>query len=441
MPLQKHSMESEDSSWEHPFVNDSYRVDPFRPYNLQSESYTEAEVAKETFQFNAAQKVHQHSFEHYNDQFDLHAFVPYRLELKKAKLFPEFYFHFKRAFSKTSPENTAYCLYDMVTFKSLYVGQEADILHAVSLVEYDFVSKFTRCLDPQLLKKYATWKFTRQIVENDFFCELARYPDNMVVCHRLNYLFWDAHRGDFIPYVEFLMAYEHPPDYIWFQIGTILCAQSHSNSKDRFIEETMIAWKQAKIPLMQQIRGFVSDLSNGALTRAKQTDHFYDKFVKNNIELEHSSRKTTAFLQQKKPAFGNQDQLQVQCSNPIFSPAPPATPPKKQLSYMERYARGQARARDQSLNPSSPSQELQGNQSSSAGTEEAATLFTPPTVSSHVDLDPVSTEYLHNTLRKRKFETSFLGDNEITRPNKLRGDSSSLNGDHSKEENMNWRLY
>ncbi|KAF8002825.1 hypothetical protein HF325_002070 [Metschnikowia pulcherrima] len=231
-------------------------VEPFRMFSFLLKSYVELENSNMQFQFNAAHIVLQQVIE----PFKYSDYVPYRLELDKSNCFPEFYFRFKRAFSRLSDEHKAYCLFDRDKFQSCYIGTENEILSAVLKVESEFKKKFKHCLDPAFEQLYPTLSFDRKCVETEFKEILEKDINYLPRFARLQELSAKAHKGDFLPYMEYLMAYEYPEEMIWSQFVTIYYAHISNDKQTLFLEKKIKHWMSVKTPIQLQMKGFVKDL-------------------------------------------------------------------------------------------------------------------------------------------------------------------------------------
>ncbi|KAM9923148.1 hypothetical protein OXX80_011654 [Metschnikowia pulcherrima] len=194
-------------------------------------------------------------------------YVPYRLELDKSNCFPEFYFQFKRAFSRLSDEHKAYCLFDREKFQSCYIGTENEIISAVLKVESEFKRKFKHCLDPAFEQLYPTLSFDRKCVETEFREILEKDINYLPRFARMQSLSAKAHKGDFLPFMEYLMAYEYPEEMIWSQFVTIYYGQLSSDKQTLFLEKKIKFWMSANTPIQLQMKGFVKDLKAEGIIR------------------------------------------------------------------------------------------------------------------------------------------------------------------------------
>lgn len=76
-------------------------------------------------------------------------------------------------------------------------------------IENDFELNFRQCLDPKVLVYFRNAMFTRDEVESTFQQNLQQYVDDISTAVRMSNLVTEAHKGDIISLVEFLMAYQH----------------------------------------------------------------------------------------------------------------------------------------------------------------------------------------------------------------------------------------
>lgn len=224
--------------------------------DLGTKSYEDEFCPEQSFRFNATPYVQQQT----SEPFEYKDFVPYKLKLKKTGLFPEFYFHFKRAFSLLSTENRAYCSVDLDKFRSSYVGSQQDIESSVIRVENDFDQKFRQCLNPRLLKEFPTWTFTRACVETEFREKLREYKDYTSYPNRMNELMQRARLDDAVELIDLLMAYEHSESSIWQHVLLVFSKFYTSETQKQFFNSKVEFWQNQSGPVSRRVQGFVKEL-------------------------------------------------------------------------------------------------------------------------------------------------------------------------------------
>ncbi|OBA19713.1 hypothetical protein METBIDRAFT_83818 [Metschnikowia bicuspidata var. bicuspidata NRRL YB-4993] len=234
-----------------------YPKESFQLYDFHLKSYLDDLSPDENFQFNA-RPCTQHLLN--QEPFDFHQFVPYQLQLEKSGLFPEFYFHFRRAFAAMSIENRAYCSTSLEIFKSFFIGSAPDIQSSIVRVENDYELKFRKCLGPELLKEFSSWYLTRSCVETRFREKLRENVDLISYSHRVNELTSRARDYEVLPLVDFLMAYEHSESSIWHHVLIAFSNDTQSEKRIQYLNTKAVEWKNVDISLTRQIQGFVSDL-------------------------------------------------------------------------------------------------------------------------------------------------------------------------------------
>ncbi|KAM9896545.1 hypothetical protein OXX79_007410, partial [Metschnikowia pulcherrima] len=168
------------------------------------------------------------------NSFNFKDFVPYQLCMDNLGLFPEFYFYFVASFSKLSDENRAYCSFQQENFVSLFSGEEEDINRAVYSVEQDFSEKFRSCLDSQVCDRFYAGTYSRPIVETKFKELIIPHIQPHAIAVRETKLASAASEGDLVPYVYFLMAYEHGHDYIWAMVAKSFARYATSHKQISF---------------------------------------------------------------------------------------------------------------------------------------------------------------------------------------------------------------
>ncbi|KAF8003830.1 hypothetical protein HF325_001278 [Metschnikowia pulcherrima] len=168
--------------------------------------------------------------------------------------FPEFYFYFVASFSKLSDENRAYCLFKREEFVSLFLGEEEDINRAVYSVEQDFSEKFRSCLDSQE-------HIQEPIVETKFKELIIPHIQPHTIAVRETKLASAALEGDLVPYVYFLMAYEHGHDYIWAMVAKCFARYATIRKHIDLFSEAFSRWSTEKnFNILDCIDKFVDEL-------------------------------------------------------------------------------------------------------------------------------------------------------------------------------------
>ncbi|KAM9920419.1 hypothetical protein OXX59_007233 [Metschnikowia pulcherrima] len=193
--------------------------------------------------------------------FNFKDFVPYQLSMDNLGLFPEFYFYFVASFSKLSDENRAYCSFQQEKFVSLFSGEEEDINRAVYSVEQDFSEKFRSCLDPQVCDRFYAGTHSKAIVETTFKESIIPHIQPHTIAVRETTLASAASEGDLVPYVYFLMAYEHGHDYIWAMVAKCFARYAKNGEQIHFFNEAFSRWSTGKkSTILDCINKFVDEL-------------------------------------------------------------------------------------------------------------------------------------------------------------------------------------
>ncbi|KAM9937205.1 hypothetical protein OXX80_003254 [Metschnikowia pulcherrima] len=237
-------------------VPESDPTTSFDMHDLSTKSYEDEFCPEQSFRFSATPQVQQQT----SDPFEYENFVPYKLKLMETGLFPEFYFHFKRAFSLLSIENRAYCSVDLDKFRSSFVGSQQDTESSVVRVENDFDQKFRQCLDPKLLKEFPTWTFTRACVETEFREKMREHKDYTSYAYRINQLMRKAHLDDAVALIEFLMAFEHSESSIWQHMSLVFRKLHNSEKRKRVFNSKVDFWQNQSGPVSRRVQSFVNEL-------------------------------------------------------------------------------------------------------------------------------------------------------------------------------------
>ena len=234
-------------------------VHSVRKYELKDQVYPLIVHTGYVHEFVASTTSLQHVIS--TNAFNFKEYVPYMLEKGKMSLFPEFIRYFMRAFMFKSDENMAYCVYDAETFQGLFDGTKKEIVSAVKAIERDFATKLFQCLSPTLQEIYSGWTLTRSAIETRFKAEILDEDEEMAVAIRKEELHSLAKRGNVIPYVEFLMAFEHGEQYIWSEVAAIVSGLAHNDKQIKYASKRLAHWKKVKKGLLKsRIEDFLSDL-------------------------------------------------------------------------------------------------------------------------------------------------------------------------------------
>ncbi|KAM9888131.1 hypothetical protein OXX79_013124, partial [Metschnikowia pulcherrima] len=245
-------------------------VHSVRKYELRDQVYPLVGHTDYVHEFVASTTVLQHVIS--TNAFNFKKYVPYMLEKGKMSLFPEFIRYFMKAFMVKSTENLAYCVNDAETFKGLFIGTEREIVSAVKAVEMDFSTTLFQCFSPALQEIYSGWTLTRSILMTLFHAEIMNENEEMSVAMRKEELRLLARKGDVIPYVEFLMAFEHGEQFIWSEVAAIVSGFTHSDKHIKFASKKLAHWKKVKRGLLKsRIDDFLSDLKDEGIVADAKT--------------------------------------------------------------------------------------------------------------------------------------------------------------------------
>ncbi|GEQ71142.1 hypothetical protein JCM33374_g4823 [Metschnikowia sp. JCM 33374] len=248
-------------------------VEPFRQFSFHRKAWSDIGLGR-TFQFKPAQYAPQQVIEPFNYK----VYVPYQLELGKLNLFPEFYYLFKKAFAKASNENQAYSYFSLDKFSSFWVGTQEEVSVAVGLVENDFEQRFKKCLHPDLLDEYSTLQFNRKGVETTFRDAIIADIDELSTAERMNELITEARKGTVGPFIEFLMAYDHDEDYIWFMVSFVYSKNAQTTKQKKIFSDLKDKFRKAtNLSLMRRVRDFVANLKSEDIIVEKQPAKSVDK--------------------------------------------------------------------------------------------------------------------------------------------------------------------
>ncbi|KAJ8143905.1 hypothetical protein OY671_002980 [Metschnikowia pulcherrima] len=229
---------------------------PFRMYSITPRSWLRKYRSSEKKHFLARPLPPCES----PNLFNFKDFVPYQLSMDNLGLFPEFYLYFVASFSKLSDENRAYCSFQREKFESLFSGEEEDINRAVYSVEQDFSEKFRSCLDSQVCDRFYAGTFSKAIVETTFKESIISHIQPHTIAVRETKLASAASEGDLVPYVYFLMAYEHGHDYIWAMVAKCFARYATSRKQISFFNEAFSRWSTEKSIILDRINKFVDEL-------------------------------------------------------------------------------------------------------------------------------------------------------------------------------------
>ncbi|KAM9911247.1 hypothetical protein OXX69_003697 [Metschnikowia pulcherrima] len=230
---------------------------PFRMYSITPRSWLRKYRSSEKKHFLARLLPPRKS----SNFFNFKDFVPYQLSVDNLGLFPEFYFYFVASFSKLSDENRAYCSFKREEFVSLFSGEEEDINRAVYSVEQDFSEKFRSCLDSQVCDRFYAGTHSRPIVETKFKELIIPHIQPHTIAVRETKLASAASEGDLVPYVYFLMAYEHGHDYIWAMVAKCFARYATIRKQIDLFSEAFSRWSTEKnFNILDCIDKFVDEL-------------------------------------------------------------------------------------------------------------------------------------------------------------------------------------
>ncbi|KAJ8139411.1 hypothetical protein OY671_007377, partial [Metschnikowia pulcherrima] len=105
-----------------------------------------------------------------------------------------------------------------------------------------------------------------------FHAEIMNENEEMSVAMRKEELRLLARKGDVIPYVEFLMAFEHGEQFIWFEVAAIVSGFTHSDKQIKFASKKLAHWKKVKKGLLKsRIDDFLSDLKDEGIVADVKT--------------------------------------------------------------------------------------------------------------------------------------------------------------------------
>ncbi|KAM9904472.1 hypothetical protein OXX79_002736 [Metschnikowia pulcherrima] len=245
-------------------------VHSVRKYELKDQMYPLVEHMDYVHEFAASTTVLQHVIS--TNAFDFKKYVPYMLEKGKMSLFPEFIRYFMKAFMMKSNENMAYCVYDAETFRGLFRGTKEEVVSAVKAVEMDFSTTLFRCLSPALQESYRGWTLTRSILKTSFHAEIMDENEEMSVAIRKEELRSLAKEGHVVPYVEFLMAFEHGEQFIWSEVAAIVSGFTHNDKQIKFASKKLAHWRKVTKGLLKsRINDFLSDLKDEGIVANTET--------------------------------------------------------------------------------------------------------------------------------------------------------------------------
>ncbi|QBM89624.1 Survival motor neuron SMN interacting protein 1 SIP1 [Metschnikowia aff. pulcherrima] len=245
------------SGGKHAYTVESDPWAPFRMYSIAPRSWLRKYRSSEKKHFLARPLPPCES----PNLFNFRDFVPYQLSVDNLGLFPEFYLYFVASFSKLSDENRAYCLFKREKFELLFLGEEEDINRAVYSVERDFSEKFRSCLDPQVCDRFYAGTHSRPIVETKFKELIIPHIQPHTIAVRETKLASAALEGDLVPYVYFLMAYEHGHDYIWAMVAKRFARYATSHKQIDLFNEAVSRWSTEKnFNILDCIDKFVDEL-------------------------------------------------------------------------------------------------------------------------------------------------------------------------------------
>ncbi|GEQ69251.1 hypothetical protein JCM33374_g2922 [Metschnikowia sp. JCM 33374] len=135
-----------------------------------------------------------------------------------------------------------------------------------------------KCLHPDLLDEYSTLQFNRKGVETTFRDAIIADIDELSTAERMNELITEARKGTVGPFIEFLMAYDHDEDYIWFMVSFVYSKNAQTTKQKKIFSDLKDKFRKAtNLSLMRRVRDFVANLKSEDIIVEKQPAKSVDK--------------------------------------------------------------------------------------------------------------------------------------------------------------------